>query len=216
VSQRRPSRTTGAVTPTAPNPAAAVTTTKGATTSARAAGRAARAGEVTQLTKQAAQRTAEPAVAAVLAPETLARTLRAVADELERDPDLARRVAAAIRDALTQGEAPLRAVVDEVAAPSEAADAETGVGKTSTARKARTFKPTLVTGTDPTLGTGVLDPFALRERLGADGLRQALRELRLGSLRAIIREHRLDPGGKLAGVNDAERLRGVILDATAR
>jgi hypothetical protein len=186
--------------------------TKGART-ARAAGKTARAAEPAQPTV-----TGQPAVAAVLAPEALARTLRAVADELERDPDLARRVAAAIRDALTQGDAPLRAVVDEVAAPAEepAPDTGNGAAKTPSTRKARAFKPTLVTGTDPALGTGVLDPVALRERLGADGLRQALRELRLGSLRAIIREHRLDAGGKLAGVNDAEKLRGVILDATRR
>jgi hypothetical protein len=68
---------------------------------------------------------------------------------------------------------------------------------------------------DAALGPGILDPFALRRRLGADGLVAALAELRLGGLRAIIREHRLDPRGRTTHVNDADRLRTVILEATA-
>ena len=73
--------------------------------------------------------------------------------------------------------------------------------------------PRLITGTSPDLGTGVPDPFALYRRLGAGGLRAALDDLRLGTLRAIVREYTLDPAGRLSGQNDAERLRAAILDA---
>jgi hypothetical protein len=61
----------------------------------------------------------------------------------------------------------------------------------------------------------VPNPFALRERLGEAGLRAALDDLRLGTLRAIVREHQLDPTGKLKGMNDAGKLRALILATTA-
>ncbi len=155
-----------------------------------------------------------------LAPETLARTLRAVAAELERDPALARRVAAAVdssagsRDTVKSGKdarggrsrtaADLSHEDDVPVAPSP---------KVAKVTKPRPFVPRLITGTSPELGTGVPDPFALYRRLGADGLRAALDDLRLGTLRAIVREYTLDPSGRLGGLNDAERLRVAILDA---
>jgi hypothetical protein len=78
----------------------------------------------------------------------------------------------------------------------------------------RSFHPTIVTGVDDALGPGVPDPFSLRERLGEAGLREALATLRLGSLRAIIRQHGLDAKGALSKVNDAEKLRAHILAKT--
>ncbi|HEX8732467.1 MAG TPA: hypothetical protein VF725_10465 [Ktedonobacterales bacterium] len=142
-----------------------------------------------------------------LSPDALARALRAVATELERDPALAQRVAQAISE--TPAAAPAserkrsgsarRKVTHEEPAPST-------IG--------RSFHPTIVTGVDEALGPGVPDPFALRERLGEAGLHEALATLRLGSLRAIIRQHGLDPHGALAAVNDAARLRAHILAKT--
>jgi hypothetical protein len=38
----------------------------------------------------------------------------------------------------------------------------------------------------------------------------------MGTLRAIIREHHLDPQGKLIRQNDAERLRKAIMEAVVR
>jgi hypothetical protein len=73
--------------------------------------------------------------------------------------------------------------------------------------------PPSVPGCAPDLGPGIPDPFALRKRLGDAGLRAALDELRLGSLRAIVREHGLDPNGKLAKQNDAAKLRAAIIAA---
>jgi len=135
-------------------------------------------------------------------PETLARTLRAVATELERDPDLARRVAASVAatstDATPAASLPTPEHPDAPATPS---------------RLNRTFRPRLVTGASPDLGPGIPDPIALYQKLGADGLRAALDELRLGSLRAIIREHSLDLKGTLTRQNDAARLRDAILAA---
>ena len=151
----------------------------------------------------------------LLAPETLARTLRAVAAELERDPALARRVAAAV-------------ATD--ASPTAATSAEASGGRplapdgTNTPEQAessaalqlnRTFHPKLVTGTSPDLGAGIPDPFALYDKLGAGGLRAVLDELRLGTLRAIVREHDLDPQGVLARHNDAAKLRAAILKAAS-
>lgn len=142
-----------------------------------------------------------------LSPEELARALRAMATELERDPALARRVAGAMR-------APV------VAAPPEVADVApdaTGEQPSQPVRRAgKAFKPRLVTGAAPALGTGIPDPFALREELGEDGLRDALADFRLGTLRAIVREHKLDPLGKLAGQNDEAKYRALILRATKR
>ncbi len=135
-----------------------------------------------------------------LAPAALARALRAVAAEIERDPALARRVADALAAPLDQPEQP--------DAPTPAPEPlATGT------RAVRAFTPRLITGASPALGPGVPDPFALHAKLGLDGLRVALEELRLGSLRAIVREHGLDPGGKVSRQNDAARLRELILAA---
>jgi len=148
-----------------------------------------------------------------LSPEELARALRAMATELERDPALARRVAGAMR-------------APKVATPPEVADVAPDVtdeqpsppsSPSPPARRAgKAFKPRLVTGAAPALGTGIPDPFVLREQLGEDGLRDALAELRLGTLRAIVREHKLDPSGKLVGQNDDAKFRVLILRATKR
>lgn len=137
-----------------------------------------------------------------LDPTLLARTLRAVADELERDPSLARRVAAAA------GTLPAALVTPAVPAPPDAPGTRRTEGKR--------FQPRLVTGAGPELGPGIPDPFALRARLGHTGLATALAELRLGTLRAMVREHRLDPSGRLIRQNDAERLRALILEAVAQ
>jgi hypothetical protein len=156
-----------------------------------------------------------------LAPETLARTLRAVAAELERDPALARRVAAAIEHAADSGRngnaasSPPPAREDGEAHTRSAARVGSDAKRASTVRP-RAFTPRLITGTSPELGTGVPDPFALYRRLGEDGLRGALAGLRLGSLRAIVREYTLDPSGRLAAQNDAERLRSAILEAATQ
>lgn len=153
----------------------------------------------------------------VFAPETLARTLRAVAAELERDPDLARRVARAVVEpgpqAAPSPDAPPATQLTDTAADA----AEQAMEAPARAKRAgRTFRPRLVTGMSPDLGQGVVDPFALYATRGEDGLRAALDELRLGSLRAILREHQIDPSGKLAQQNDAEKLREAILKAARK
>jgi|SRR6185312_13223851 len=142
-----------------------------------------------------------------LSPEELVRALRAMAAEIERDPALARRVAGAMR-ATTEIPKPEAALA--------AAETVANTSATPTRRGARAFRPRLVTGAAPTLGPGVPDPFALREQLGEDGLREVLADLRLGTLRAIVREHHLDPAGTLAGQNDDTKFRALILRATKR
>jgi hypothetical protein len=144
-----------------------------------------------------------------LQPEALARALRAVAMELERDPALAERVAHAINAAPTP---PATQATPTPPAAPRAASADEPVAPTI----GRHFRPTIVTGVAETLGPGVPDPFALRERLGESGLREALASLRLGSLRAIVRQHGLDPAGGLSKLNDAEKLRAHILAATRK
>lgn len=144
--------------------------------------------------------------------ETLARTLRAVAAELERDPALARRVASAV--SVSAAGASAGAPGGHTGASGTPASVDTDpAAATAPKRTPRAFTPRLVTGAGPELGTGIPDPFALRDRLGLDGLRAALDELRLGTLRAIIREHRLDPAGKLVRQSDAAKLREAILAA---
>src|SRR6185437_16662544 len=84
-----------------------------------------------------------------LSPDELARALRAMATELERDPALARRVAGAMR-------------APTVATPPEAADVSPDVTDEQplqpVRRAAKGFKPRLVTGAAPALGTGIPDP----------------------------------------------------------
>lgn len=150
----------------------------------------------------------------VFAPETLARTLRAVAAELERDPDLARRVARAV---VEPGPGAPDAPPAKQTADTAVDAAEQAMEAPARAKRAgRTFRPRLVTGMSPDLGQGVVDPFALYATRGEDGLHAALDELRLGSLRAILREHQIDPSGKLAQQNDAEKLRAAILKAARK
>jgi hypothetical protein len=145
----------------------------------------------------AKKRASKKLEAQTLSPDEFARALRAIAGELERDPQLARRVTEAMR-----AETP--APVNEPAAPE------------STMKKpTRTFRPRVIEGARPDLGPGVPDPFALRARLGETGLAAALDEFRIGSLRAIVREYKLDPSGKALKETDAERLRKLILRATA-
>jgi len=154
---------------------------------------------------------------------TLARVLRAVAEEVERDPTLAQRVAATLATSAEPALPALHAApVSTDAIPAEPAESgheqETPTGETASetgSRVHQSFQPRIVTGAPPELGPGVPDPFALRERLGEAGLRAALDELRLGSLRAIIREHHLDPTGRLSKQNDASKLRARILSAVA-
>jgi hypothetical protein len=152
-------------------------------------------------------------------PDALARALRAVATELERDPALAERVAQAINEpanvpAPVSGSKathePARPTARERKASVETDD------EPPAATIGRRFRPSIVTGIDEALGPGVPDPFALRERLGEDGLREALASLRLGSLRAIVRQHKLDPSGALGRLNDAEKLREKILAAARK
>ena len=134
-----------------------------------------------------------------LTPDEFARALRAIAGELERDPQLAKRVTEAMR---AETPAPLT----EPAAPEPELTAK---------KSARPFRPRVIEGARPDLGPGVPNPFALRARLGETGLAAALDELRIGSLRAIVREYKLDPTGKALKETDAERLRKLILRATA-
>jgi hypothetical protein len=80
----------------------------------------------------------------------------------------------------------------------------------------RSFRPRLITGASPELGAGIPDPFALYAEKGEQGLQAALAELRTGGLRAIVREHRLDRAGQLAGNNDAGKLRAAIVKAVLK
>ncbi len=218
MSQRTRARTTGAAaSPTnraeqAQDDNASVSTTG----TSRRAKRVAAAPEPVQSTPPAPS--AGPAPALPLQPDALARALRAVATELERDPALAERVAQAINEPAATSAAsgsaapsePARPPIIERKAPTETED------EPPAATIGRSFRPTIVTGIDEALGPGVPDPFALRERLGEDGLREALASLRLGSLRAIVRQHNLDTSGALGKLNDAEKLREKILTATRK
>lgn len=196
MSQRTRSRTTGD-NPTTPSAADAGADTPTPPAVRRKTGRPASA--------TSAAPDASPPRAVPLNADNIARALRVVAEELERDPDLARRVAGAIS---------ADAAAPQSVAASEPSGAEADDEATPEVVRVRPFRPRVITGADPRLGTGIPDPFALRERLGEDGLRAALADLRLGTLRAIAREHGLDPKGTASRQNDEEKLRHLILTAT--
>ncbi|HEY7092423.1 MAG TPA: hypothetical protein VH393_04550, partial [Ktedonobacterales bacterium] len=92
--------------------------------------------------KRAMKRTEQQA----LSPDEFARALRAIAGELERDPNLAKRVTEAMR-----AEAPDSARASNAPEPELAAKKST-----------RTFRPRVIEGARADLGPGVPDPFALR------------------------------------------------------
>jgi hypothetical protein len=158
------------------------------------------------------RRARQPAAPAEEAPPSLdpgaiARVLRVVADEVERDPALARRVAAAT--------AQLGATAPDADAAGGEADHRVRAGRTgSPTVGAKPFKPRIVTGARPDLGPGIPDPFALRAQLGRDGFCAALEELRLGTLRAMVREYHLDAAGRTPQHSDAARLRQLIVAGT--
>lgn len=131
----------------------------------------------------------------------LARWLHALAREVERDPDLAARVAESAGT-----------VAPSVAQAPDAAPEPPP--STRHARRSSKFGPPTVAGRAAELGTGVPDPFAVRAAGGEDGLRRALMTLRAGSLRAIIRVHGLDPQGKLGPNATERRLVSAIVAAT--
>lgn len=175
-------------------------------TRARTTGAARRPPEPSPQPSAPGQRTpASPDLSAA----ALARALRAMAFEVERDPALARRLADAI---CPDASSPAAAG----ATPAATVPAEVATTAPESPRRARrAFRPSIITGTSPSLGPGIPDPFALRARLGEAGLHAELDALRLGSLRAIVRAHGLDPTGALLTQNDAARLRACIIDATA-
>jgi hypothetical protein len=143
--------------------------------------------------------------------EAIARMLRVMADELERDPALAQRVASATAQAdapdTGSGSSDSESAGRERTRPPAAPECAPKVG-------VKPFKARIVTGATPALGPGIPDPFALRARLGRDGLSAALEELRLGTLRAMIREYHLATIGDGPQSNDASRMRLLILAAT--
>ncbi len=144
-----------------------------------------------------------------LSPDELARVLRAVA--------AGARARSCVGASGRGGDAsPLSGGAPPLSEPELAAGAARDAPAQPIRRAGKAFKPKLVTVAAPALGPGVPDPFVLREQLGEDGLRAALADLRLGTLRAIVREHRLDPTGQLAGQNDDAKFRALILRATKR
>jgi hypothetical protein len=169
-------------------------------------------------------------------PEDLARAVRAVAAELERDPVLAHRLAELLRELALPAPDPegsegpdgtarrspgssRRRHATHAGARTERASQKTASPSLDAAPdtpppSTRAWHPRVIAGASAELGPGIPDPFALRARLGEDGLRAVLADLRLGSLRAIVREHRLDPDATAVRGNDAQKLRALILDRT--
>lgn len=165
----------------------------------------------------------------------LARWLRALASEVERDPDLAARIAhiagkgeAEPSPLRTPGEGEQGAMVvspqTEAVAPQESPDLletahplEAMPAPTLRHRPGGSrFGPPTVAGRGMDLGQGIPDPFALYAERGEDGLRQALEGLRAGTLRAIIRAYQLDPEGKLPASATEKRMATLIVTAARK
>ncbi len=156
-----------------------------------------------------------------------AQWLRALAREVERDPDLAARVTGEVAPTAASDTAP---VIDatpparpdpaespptaETVAPPAAEIAPVTPPAARHIRRSSRYGPPLIAGRSAELGAGVPDPFAVRAASGEEGLRAALLTLRVGTLRAIIRAHGLDPEGRLAPHASEKRLIAAIVAAT--
>ncbi len=161
----------------------------------------------------------------------LVQWLRALADAVESDPDLATRVTQgmaappehsvapeppAIAQEITPTISAATATPPAVAPPTDAPPPVEAIAPTLRhTRKSSRFGPS-VTGRPAELGTGVPDPFAVFARDGEEGLRRALEALRVGTLRAIIRAHDLDPAGKVGASATEKRLVTAIIAAVKR
>lgn len=160
--------------------------------------------------------------------EQLARWLRVLAAEVERDPALAARVTGidAAPTAVSQDAPPLpvgappapvspAAEQDLPAVPAPSSDTVVPPALKHRRRSSR-YGPPTVAGRATELGAGVPDPFAILAASGEAGLRQALSTLRAGTLRAIIRAHKLDPQTKLPPEATEKRMITLIVGAVKR
>ena len=155
------------------------------------------------------------------APPPLAQWLRALADEVERDPALAARLRDRVQPplaALATPTATHNALPEALVAPSPAliSAPEPPASSLTHRRRATRFGGPAVVGRGADLGHGIPDPFALLAERGVEGLRAALQSLRAGTLRAIIRAHQLDPAGKLPESATEQRLVTAIIAAVKR
>jgi hypothetical protein len=128
-------------------------------------------------------------------PGAISAFLRSVADWADRDPELARRVAAALRSA---------GVVVEAAADRELparSRMRASAGRAQTAQRAT------VTATE-----SPLDPFAIVRRDGEQALRAALDGLDLASLRRVVRAYHLDPNRVASRWSARERVITLIVE----
>jgi hypothetical protein len=155
-----------------------------------------------------------------LAGEQLARWLRALAAEVERDPVLAARVTD-IDAAPTEipPDATIPATADIAPQPTPPQESPVDAVPPPTLkhrRRSSRYGPPTVAGRAAELGTGVPDPFAVLAASGEAELRKLLGTLRAGSLRAIIRAHKLDPDSKLPPEATEKRMITLIVTAVKR
>jgi hypothetical protein len=152
----------------------------------------------------------------------VARLLRAIAEEIERDPALAERVAAHLPGSESAEKAIPETVAPDTieAAPITAVEATIMPEPTPPVlrhgRRSSRFGPPTISGRGRELGTGTPDPFALFASQGEEGLLAALQTLRTGTLRAIIRTHALDPSEKIPPSATEKRLITAIIAAVKR
>lgn len=212
MSQRTRARTTGA---TRKPSSSALPVEAEAETEAGA--HAARASNATQAAPPQGGLPIESGTAALTA-DALARLLRAIAAEVEQNPQLAGRIAQALTsppsgdDGERTRKRPTVSRARQEPTPDSVAEAAAETAPRSASRR---FKPRVVAGAAPEAGMGIPDPFALASQLGVEGLQTLLDDLRLGSLRAIVRTHQLDPDGQHVKQNDTTKLRELILRAVA-
>ena len=122
--------------------------------------------------------------------------LRALAARAESDPSLAAQLVATLR------ESGLASALTGEASVTASAPRARG------ARQRSLTRPVDATSETPPPP----DPFALYRAQGENGLRTALEGMELATLRAIVRERRLDPARISARWTTRERVIGLIVD----
>lgn len=152
--------------------------------------------------------------------------LRALAEEVERNPELAAKIQQVAAPApahenheqahITRAESEHEdRMIDYAANNTAPVDVSVDVPAPILRHRKRSsrYGPPTIEGRTDSKNMGVPDPRQLYAEQGEDGLRMTLQDLRAGTLRAIIRTYQLDPDGTMPAQASEKKMIALIVKA---